>query len=365
VVSVIGETKVTVEATTPRPTWTRTLNSETWNIPPGQRLYSSSASPFQMYRGDTITFRMTYTPSNRSVSFGLVQPNGEIRWAGDPVTTGSINRRTTARGSDGLYRIVIQNNSTTQTVNVQGSYTYVDNRRRLLFLRHPTFQANGASLSQIQNDVFRPFNQQHFISFNPTHRTFSTAAQNASILNKCRDRLNFGTSCTCATIANCSNDRVRANGTPHELHHSNAYKNIMHLSRSRYNISGAGSQFPINTTGFDLFAVVVASPMCRNDGGHRTVWGVADGHGTKWTYSDNSTVFNAHGIGNRMSRIRVLQHEISHNFGAYDFDRASNPCVTGANCIMNHNTWRYIAEARINIWCANCNRDMDNTLHLD
>ena len=77
-------------------------------------------------------------------------------------------------------------------------------------------------------------------------------------------------------------------------------------------------------------------------------------HKSVWTVplSPVCTFFNFAGS------VRVIQHELSHNFGCVDGE-----CTTGSSCIMNGGFDNNSSYNLSNIWCSNCIADFDASLH--
>jgi len=62
-----------------------------------------------------------------------------------------------------------------------------------------------------------------------------------------------------------------------------------------------------------------------------------------------------------LQRVRLIQHELSHNFGAYD--NQTRACSSNQRCIMNDGLWDIPLNQMSNIWCTNCRNDFDPTLN--
>jgi len=59
--------------------------------------------------------------------------------------------------------------------------------------------------------------------------------------------------------------------------------------------------------------------------------------------------------------IRLMQHELSHNFGTLDWHSKPKPCPRA--CIMDANAFMTVPGDIRNIWCEDCEADFKSTLH--
>lgn len=75
-------------------------------------------SAISLAKGETVTFKATYTPDNVSVDFGLLDSNNRFYYIN--VTKGSIIDGSVAAPIGGLYTPAIRNNST-GSITVSGS----------------------------------------------------------------------------------------------------------------------------------------------------------------------------------------------------------------------------------------------------
>jgi len=149
--------------------------------------------------------------------------------------------------------------------------------------------------------------------------------------------------CTASAASNCSCGSVCINATTSNIHHKNIWKNY-------YSLTG---NYP--TIGWGLLMGRSSSPMCG-------VWNSTHGYGyggvggvkAKYTYVTN--VFSA------IVNIRIIQHELSHNFGCYDNGSGSN-CTPGNMCIMRGSYDNIPITQTPYIWCANCVKYFDVNAH--
>ena len=220
----------------------------------------------------------------------------------------------------------------------------------LVFLLDRTFRDDTTSNPNqaFVNNIQRPFNSQWGVRFN-----WDTANPSStwSILRN-KDCSGIETLCTSAI---CGNDFTNRNcrDSTGIIHHTSARNNMEYYEKNR----NGETVYP----GFDLYAVLVASPLCgrrrdpnnSNNYIHGNIWGVGRYKG-KWTYNNNSSAFFATGLSdNNLSRTRLLQHELSHNLGVEDNCKNDR-------CIMNDSQWGRLPAltSTASIWCDSCTREI-------
>lgn len=176
-----------------------------------------------------------------------------------------------------------------------------------------------------------PFKAIWRIGFTPSY---------TNIINLPIDKCTLGIDTKCSdTIcgSNCTNS------TNTYIHHRNAVKNIQWIINS------------ISSTGYDIMLTLVSSKMCRalDDGTHdtRNILGIAQSDGTY-------ALANGASSRNQTARIRTMQHEISHLFGCRD-----SQCADGEKCIMNGGYYNESLVTSPNIWCSNCKKAFNPSLH--
>jgi hypothetical protein len=304
-----------------------------------------------MFTGDVVTVTVTAkTPANANIDVGLIIPNGMFRDASQ-----NGNTYTITVNQDGMHRIRIYNASTA-AVTVSGTSTYKENRRRILFYEDPTFINDTVVLStDFLDNVLRPFTHHHRISFQPWSRDISV---NRSNINNCNSGITARcTQNTCgAAFANCDNSVNNAH------HHTNARKNVDQHIRD------------FNVTGYEVVAVVVSSDLCMNEANNIThtvgFWGIARAVGHKWSYSNNSSRLHSanNTVLNTLARVRILQHELSHQFGitvARDNHApiAGQPCVMDFRDVSRRMGMEFLPADSVDIWCNACFAQINRNAH--
>ena len=66
--------------------------------------------------------------------------------------------------------------------------------------------------------------------------------------------------------------------------------------------------------------------------------------------------------------VRVLQHELAHNFGVRDGQLGTtpsyfSPCTGGQDCLMFGNHFDNATWSRTDIWCTNHTSEFNRDLH--
>lgn len=94
--------------------------TESFSITISAKAKSSATSSFPLVAGETITIRAYYAPSDASVDFGVVAPDGKYYYFN--TTSGNIDKTITVNQS-GDYYLLIRNNSDS-AVKVSGFVNY-------------------------------------------------------------------------------------------------------------------------------------------------------------------------------------------------------------------------------------------------
>ena len=191
---------------------------------------------------------------------------------------------------------------------------------------YPNYVSN---MSSTMANVGYPFYNKWGITFNETYMEIYNLEIDSCLLS-------YSTACT---TTNCGSTCVNTGNLPN--HHKNMYLNFCQVKDN------------IGITGYDLMLTVSASSMCfEYNNAHNTgILGLGDVSGQHTFVKNNTT------RGMRLN-VRVIQHELSHNYGCYD-----DTCPTNSNCIMNggfDNNYQYNLQT---IWCTKCTSDFDASLH--
>lgn len=186
-----------------------------------------------------------------------------------------------------------------------------------------------SNMTSTMTNVQYPFNNKWEITFNRTYMDINSLA-----IDFCS--LAYGTACN---TTNCGSTCANTSSTSN--HHKNMYRN-------HYQVI---NDIPI--TGYDLMLTASASNMCYNSGGsHSTgILGLGGVSGDYCFVKNNTTG------GMRLS-IRVIQHELSHNYGLND----SN-CSASENCIISGEFDNNSIYNLSTIWCTNCTNNFNSSLH--
>ena len=178
----------------------------------------------------------------------------------------------------------------------------------------------------------------------------ATTPQNLSIneINACtRSNTQFCSDSICGSP--CSN---HINGT---THHRNIGR-VLQRTNSVYSMNGRHFIF-----------ILVGVPGCfvtDETGVHNNALGIAyvNGHGavgsslTYYPVEAGETPKPANIV-----RIRIIQHEMSHWFGANDRDQDTDPCTSP--CIMSGGFDRNTNFNTANLWCSKCALDFNRDTH--
>jgi hypothetical protein len=285
-----------------------------------------------MYAGDTVTFNFTYTPTAATVTFGAVSPNG-VFWGWTRTSGSSSSPYTLTIPETGNWNIRVRNDSTS-TITTSGSFTLTDRRVSLRFLQDLTYrQQMGNFTAAKQNHISKPFENTHKISFK-----YSVFDINNTILPKCSAGMGL---CTHTTNANC------VNTTNTDLHHTNAWKNMRDV------------QDRFGTGGYPITAILASrQTLCGwYNGSHLdNVLGIG-AVGSGWSYNSSRP-----GANNEIGNVRIIQHELSHNYGALD-SSASRPCTSGQTCVMNGGFFSTALNLTpASIWCSRCISEFNTNL---
>jgi hypothetical protein len=186
-----------------------------------------------------------------------------------------------------------------------------------------------SNMTSTMANVEYPFSNKWGITFNETYMNINNLP-----IDSCS--LAYGTACT---TSSCGSSCV--NSSSSDNHHKNMYRNFYKVE----------DDIPI--TGYDLMLTASASSMCYNKDGVHSTGILGLGYvGGEYTFVKNNTT-----RGMKLN-VRVIQHELSHNFGCVDGE-----CTTGSSCIMNGGFDNNSSYNLSNIWCSNCIADFDASLH--
>ncbi len=191
------------------------------------------------------------------------------------------------------------------------------------------FQGAPTTILTHRANVQYPFNNKWAITFNRTYMHIHNLA-----IDSCP--LAYGTGCN---TTNCGSRCVNTSSTNN--HHKNMYRNYYQVI----------NDIPI--TGYDLMLTVSASNMCYSSGGSHST-GIL---GLGAVSGDYSFVKNNTTRGMRLN-VRVIQHELSHNYGLHD-----NSCSANENCIMSGGFDNNVNYNLQSIWCTSCTNSFDSSLH--
>lgn len=116
---------------------------------------------------------------------------------------------------------------------------------------------------------------------------------------------------------------------------------------------------------YDLVMGVTGRQMCTSSNGVHNVglYGLASMLGTVTFLEMNDYVERASSY--HTGNVRLMQHELSHNFGVHDVNNSdpSTKCTENSLCIMSGG-WDYIEQYDLaNIWCKKHADQLEYTLH--
>lgn len=213
--------------------------------------------------------------------------------------------------------VVAQAKSVTITCQMDASY-------------RSEYSSYVSNMTSTMTNVGYPFNNKWSITFSKTYMDINNLA-----IDSCTR--SYGTAC--AVGSPCGTTCVNTSSSSN--HHKNMYRNYHQVI----------NDIPI--TGYKLMLTVSASNMCYQSGGSHS-----DGIlGLGATSGDYSFVKNNTTRG-MMLNVRVIQHELSHNFGCND-----GPCTSGSNCIMSGGFDNNSSYNLTTIWCSNCTSKFNSSLH--
>jgi hypothetical protein len=298
-------------------------------IPAGQ--IREHPVPVQLRHGDWVSYALTYNPTNANITVGYINPNGSF---GGFVATSSPVNGTILVNTTGTHRIAIRNNSN-QQVTVIGNVTITDRRIPLRFLQDPTYAQHMGNIPSAKIDyITRPF-QTQLVSFNTDVFNFgagSTILSNCPRAGVARSLCNCGRPC---------NDTLSTN-----LHHTNFRKNFEQI-RAWYSSS------PI------MIAVLASSYMCDKTRCDASTNPIPFIGGT--ALQEGKLSYNISLPDLDTTAVRVIQHELSHNFGVWYHCVPNNT----ARCIMSgdFDSVNLGEEQNNNIWCPPCFASFNANLH--
>jgi len=160
-------------------------------------------------------------------------------------------------------------------------------------------------------------------------------------INTCNNYSWYSPPSGCLHTGTCTNNSTST------LHHANAEKNLASLWNT----------YP--TIGWGLMMGYTSLPLClwythptTQLYGHYGVYGVAY---TSWKYS-----YVSNWDRTSLTRVRVIQHEFSHNYGCSDTPTIT--CSTVA-CIMKQSFDNIPLNSPQFIWCGPCTTRFNPNLH--
>jgi hypothetical protein len=283
-----------------------------------------------MHGGDIVKFNFTYSPSV-NINIRVINSSNEIifNWLR---INGNAQNLQIAIPVSGQYRIRIINSSAS-TVVTNGNYEHIDynvSRTARIFF-DPLFGGNPNATTILTNNFNQAatgFSTRHGIFLHLNSLSMSTLLNGHLCPNTAY--ADFCSHSRCGVIANCNNSNTTG-------HHKGAVslieRNPLIKSNSIYTtrVVGHGICFFRESTGRHL----VTFPDGEGLGG------IAEFMGMDTLISDRSK-----------AAINVLiQHELSHNFGASD-------CIATA-CVMNANQFPLL-----NNWCSNCTSVIRQGKHI-
>lgn len=185
------------------------------------------------------------------------------------------------------------------------------------------------NLSTTMTNAEYPFKNRWNITFNKTFMNVNNIP-----IDYCS--LSYSSNCTSST---CGSSCVNSTSTSN--HHKNIYRNFYKVKND------------ISISGYDLMLTVSSSNLCyQKNGAHSTgILGLGDVSGSHVFVKNNTT------RGMKLN-VRVIQHELSHNYGCLD-----NACSSGQNCIMNGGFDNNSTYNLYSIWCADCLARFDPYAH--
>lgn len=178
-------------------------------------------------------------------------------------------------------------------------------------------------------NVIPPFVAQWNLNLNPQ---IMNMGNNVSVTDTCT----LGTLYPCTTNdcgVYCINEYIQT---------SNHHKNLYAMYYQFANPSWRGNS--------DILLGVTAVYACANvDGVHKAnyVYGLTG-------VSAGYTVIVNNSLKGMKSNVRLLQHELSHDFGCHDQNGSTIVCTSGQNCINNGGFDNNFNFNLSNIWCNNC-----------
>lgn len=187
------------------------------------------------------------------------------------------------------------------------------------------------NMSATMANVEYPFNNKWDITFDETYLNI-----NDLFIDSCP--LTYGTACTTTSCGNtCVNASVSDN------HHKNIYQNFNYI---------AGWVAP--PLGYDLVLTASASNMCYQDENGYHSSGIL---GLGYVSAGCALVKNNTTRGMCLN-VRVIQHELSHNYGCVD-----NACSSNSSCIMSGGFDNNCIYDLSTIWCNNCTNTFNAALY--
>lgn len=192
------------------------------------------------------------------------------------------------------------------------------------------YASQSTYINTTMTNVAYPFKNKYNIELSPSYYNITGMP-----LESCS--LGYSTACT---NSNCGSTCVNKNQSTN--HHKNFDYNCL-FAKANYGYSG-----------WDLAVEVTSANLCHQHGtGHDNCGlGMVPSIGSDFAMAKLTTSRGNPG------NVRVIQHELSHNFGCAD-----SSCTSGALCIMSGGFDSNSSYNLTNIWCTNCASKFDRTKH--
>lgn len=184
------------------------------------------------------------------------------------------------------------------------------------------FSSQPYEINKVIADATKPFYSRWHIEFRPSYYNLSSMKMDTcpnGYIDEC-------------TTSNCGSICENRKGTPN--HHKNFDYNALN-AWNNYGMDGNSIRF-----------ITVGADLCHKSAGKHSKGALGMASGNNCMAEQNR---------GHMLNVRVVQHELSHVYGAKDCGNKATPCIMSGGFDKNY-TYNLTS-----IWCADCTKNFDRT----